>query len=230
MNWLARTLTSSIGRKMLVAVTGLALLGFVIVHMLGNLQVFAGPEALNAYAAKLQHLGALLWVLRGGLLLLALVHIVLAIWIALENRAARPEGYARPGRVQSKVSTRSMTITGLMLLLFVLYHLAHFTWGLTDPEHFHLTDAAGRHDVYAMVVGGFQQPVVTILYVAAMGLLCLHLSHGIASLFQSLGFNHPRYEPALRRTGTVLAWILFLGNASMPLAVLAGLVGVPAGA
>jgi succinate dehydrogenase / fumarate reductase cytochrome b subunit len=192
--------------------------------MLGNLQVFAGREALNSYAEKLQHLGPLLWVARGGLLLIVLVHIVLAVRLALENRAARPERYAHPGRLQSTPSARSMVITGLIILLFVAYHLAHFTLGLTNPDQYAVVDAAGRHDVYGMVVAGFSMPLVTGLYVAAMALLCLHLSHGFQSIFQTWGVSNPKAVPAIRRTSIALAWIIFVGNASMPLAVLAGLV------
>jgi succinate dehydrogenase / fumarate reductase cytochrome b subunit len=234
MNWLARTLGSSVGRKMIVALTGLALLGFVIAHMLGNLQVFLGPEALNAYAANLKSLGPVLWLMRGGLVVVFVMHVGLALRLAAENRAARPERYAHPGRVQSTSGARTMIVTGLMVLLFILYHLAHFTWGLTDPANFNIAEAlqtptgpVNRHDVYSMVVLGFRQPLVSGLYLAAMACLALHLSHGVQSVFQSLGLNHPKYETCIRRLGIGLAWIIFLGNASMPVAVMAGLVDLP---
>jgi succinate dehydrogenase / fumarate reductase cytochrome b subunit len=237
MNWLARTLGSSVGRKMLVALTGLGLLGFVITHMLGNLQLFLGPEALNSYAKGLKDLGGLLWVARGGLIAMFVLHVGLALKLAAENRAARPARYEHPGRVQSTPAARSMVLTGVMVLLFVLYHLAHFTWGITSPEQFTMVEAimtptgpVNRHDVYTMVVLGFQQPIVSGLYIAAMALLCVHLSHGVQSVFQSLGLNHPKYEPTIRKLGLGLAWIVFLGNTSMPVAVLAGLVDLPAGA
>jgi succinate dehydrogenase / fumarate reductase cytochrome b subunit len=231
MNWLARFVGSSVGRKALVAVTGLGLLGFVIAHMLGNLQLFLGREALNAYAAQLKDLGGLLWLARGGLLLMFVVHVALALKLAAESKAARPVKYARPvGRVQANPATRMMVLTGSMVLLFVLYHLAHFTLGVAHPEHHGVPlDAAGRHDVYAMVVAGFSQPLVSGLYIAAMALLGVHLHHGIASVFQSLGLNNSAYAPLLERLGRSLAWILFLGNASMPIAVLTGLVGGQAG-
>lgn len=225
MSWLVRGLTITIGRKMIVAITGAGLLVFVVVHMLGNLQVFLGRETYNDYAATLKDMGALLWVARGGLVLFAVVHVVTALQLARKNVAARPERYAVTGRIQASPASRSMTLTGVMILLFVLYHLAHFTLGFTNPEHFALADEAGRHDVYAMFVLGFRLPVVTVLYVAAMALLALHLSHGFQSTFQTLGFHNPRYVPALRRTSVALAWAIFVGNAIMPLAVLAGLVG-----
>jgi len=237
MNWMARTLGSSVGRKMLVALTGLGLLGFVITHMLGNLQLFLGPEALNSYAKSLKDLGGLLWVARGGLIVMFVVHVGLALKLAAENRAARPDRYEVPGRVQSTLGARSMVLTGLMILLVVLYHLAHFTWGITNPEHTTYVEAVmtptgpvNRHDVYTMVVLGFQQPLIAGLYIAAMALLCVHLSHGVQSVFQSLGLNHPKYEPTLHKLGLGLAWIIFIGNTSMPVAVLAGLVDLPAGA
>ncbi len=234
MNWLTRTLGSSVGRKMLVALTGLALVGFVITHMLGNLQVFAGREALNAYAANIKSLGPLLWAMRAGLLLAFVTHVGLALKLAAENRAARPERYAHNAHVQSTSGARSMVITGLMVLLFILYHLAHFTFGLTDPGSFNADEAimtaagpVNRHDVYYMVVTGFQQPLVTILYIAAMVCLALHMSHGVQSVFQSLGLNHPKHEPLIRKLAVGLAWVIFLGNAAMPVAVLAGLVDLP---
>ncbi len=234
MNWLARLLGSSVGRKMLVALTGLALVGFVIAHMLGNLQVFLGPDALNSYAAKLKSLGALLWVMRGGLLAVFVVHVGLALKLAAENKAARPAAYARPGRVQSTLGARSMVLTGLMVLLFVLYHLAHFTFGWTHPEHATATEAVqtltgpvNRHDVYYMVVMGFRQPLVSGLYIAAMALLALHMSHGVQSVFQSLGLNNRKYEDPIRKLAIGLAWVIFLGNSSMPVAVMAGLVDLP---
>jgi len=237
MSSLAVSLQSSIGRKILVAATGLALLGFVIAHMLGNLQIFLGPDALNGYARSLKDLGPLLWVMRLGLLVVFVVHAVLAVRIAAENRAARPRRYVHAGRIQATTASRTMVVTGLMILLFVLYHLAHFTLGLTHPEHFaqeEIVPALGgevaRHDVYSMVVLGFQSPLVSGLYIAAMALLALHLSHAVASVFQTLGWNHPRRETLVRRAGAGLAWLIFLGNTSIPVAVLTGLVDLPTGA
>jgi len=234
MNGLARTLRSSIGRKFVVAITGVALLGFVLVHMLGNLQLFLGPEVLNAYAAQLKSLGGLLWVARGGLAAMFLLHVVFALRLAAENRAARPQRYVHGGRVQSSAGARTMVATGLMVLLFVLYHLAHFTLGLTHPTHFgHVQMVAGprgpetRHDVYSMVVLGFQQPLVAGLYIAAMALLALHLSHGVQSVVQTLGVQSAQGVKRTRRLSLALAWVVFLGNTSMPIAVLAGLVPLP---
>lgn len=230
--FLAPLARSSVGRKALVALTGLGLLGFVIAHMLGNLQVFAGPEALNAYAAQLKGLGPLLWVMRGGLLAVFAVHVVLALKLAGESKAARPQPYARDvGNVQAGKATKTMVLTGCTIAAFVLYHLAHFTWGVVHPGHHGVPlDEQGRHDVYAMVVTGFQEPLVSGLYLVAMALLAVHLFHGVSSTLQTLGLNSPRHRPLIDRIGRGLALVIFLGNASMPLAILLGLIGLPEGA
>lgn len=231
MNRLVAAAKSSLGRKMVVALTGLALLGFVIAHMLGNLQVFLGREALNAYAAGLKDLGPLLWLARGGLLVVFVVHVALALGLAAENRAARPQAYARPvGRVQAGAASRTMVASGTLVLAFVAYHLAHFTFGAAHPAHYGVgADAAGRHDVYGMVVAGFREPLVSGLYLLAMALLAFHLRHGIASTVRTLGLENPRWTPAVERAGQALAWMLFLGNASIPVAIVTGLVGAPGG-
>lgn len=232
MNRLAAATCSSLGRKMLVAITGLMLLGFVVAHLLGNLQLFLGPEALNSYAAKLKGLGPGLWVMRLGLLAVFGLHVALALKLAAENRTARGQAYVGAvGRVQTTAAMRTMVLTGAMVLAFVAYHLAHFTLGVVHPEHHGVpADPAGRADVYAMVVAGFRQPLVSTLYLIAMALLALHLHHGVASTLRTLGFENPRYAALLRKAGAGLAWTIFLGNASMPLAVLTGLVGASAGA
>jgi succinate dehydrogenase / fumarate reductase, cytochrome b subunit len=229
MNWLLRSLRTSIGRKLLVALTGVALLGFVVAHLLGNLQVFAGPEQLNAYAEGLRDLGPLLWAARLLLIATAVAHVVLTLQIAAENRAARPEGYAATAHVESTASARSMTLTGLMILAFVLYHLAHFTWGLAHPEYGGRLDAQGRLDVYTMVVASFRQWPIVALYVVAMVLLGLHLRHGVSSIFQTFGWNHPRYNVLLRRAGPVVAGLIVAGNIAIPLACLLGFVDLPPG-
>jgi succinate dehydrogenase / fumarate reductase cytochrome b subunit len=230
MGWVGRTLGSSIGMKWMMAVSGLALVGFVIVHMLGNLQVFLGPEALNHYAVALREMPfQLLWILRIGLVVAFVVHVFSAVRLTDLNRAARPEAYAVKKAVASTYASRTMMMGGLILLAFIIYHLAHFTFGVTNPDHFALHDAQGRHDVYRMVVLGFRNPIVTGAYVLAMVPLAMHLSHGASSLFQSLGISHPKYDGFLRGIGPFLGTVLFVGNVSMPLAVLAGLVRLGGG-
>lgn len=220
---------SSIGAKALIGVTGLGLSLFVIVHMLGNLQIYVGPEALNDYARKLKQMPMLLWTARLALLSLFLTHVSLALWLRQRNRAARPAQYVNSATVQASTASRTMIWSGLVILSFLVYHLLHFTLGLTHPEHHHLTDAQGRHDVYAMVVLGFQQPVVAIAYVVAMLLLAVHLSHGISSAFQSLGLNSPRGTATLRRASLIVALVVAAGNISIPVAVLLGLIRLPGG-
>jgi succinate dehydrogenase / fumarate reductase, cytochrome b subunit len=157
------------------------------------------------------------------------VHVGLALQIAAENRAARPERYAVAGRVQSTASARSMVLTGLMIAAFVIYHLAHFTWGLAHPEFSGRLDAHGRPDVYSMVVASFQQWPIALLYGVAMVLLGLHLSHGATSIFQTFGWNHPKYNRAFAAFGPVVAIAIVAGNVAIPLACLLGLVKLPAG-
>ena len=229
MNWLVRGFRSTVGTKMLVAVSGLLLLGFVLAHMAGNLQVFAGQEQLNAYAKKLKGLGPVLWLMRGGLLAILLLHVGSVIRLNKLNQRARPVAYVQRRPLVSTPASRTMLISGGAILLFVVYHLLHFTLGATNPDHFALKDAAGRHDVYSMVVLGFQQMHITAIYVAAMVLLGLHLSHGVASLFQTLGWNQPKYRKFTRLTGLGLTGLIVVGNSVMPLACLFGIVKLPAG-
>ncbi len=225
MNWFGRYLKSSVGAKHVMAVTGLLLVGFVLQHMVGNLQVFAGQEAINAYAAGLKKLGPLLWVARIGLIVIFLVHIASALRLVSLNRAARPVAYKMVKSERSSFASRAMAMSGLILLAFLAFHLLHFTLGGGPLKtQFNLIDAYGRHDVYNMVVLGFQKPAVAISYVVAMLLLCLHLSHGVTSLFQSLGLNHPKYNGIFNLAGPVIATLVLVGNCSMPIAVLAGLV------
>ena len=229
MGWVVKFAKSSIGAKILMALTGMALFGFVIAHLLGNLQVFLGQDQYNAYAAALKGLPELLWPARLGLLAAVLLHIVSGLRLAALNQAARPVGYAQKRYTKASFTSRNMTVSGLLLLSFIVYHLLHFTFGLTHPEAAHLTDAKGRHDVYSMFIMGFQNVYVSIAYIVAMVCLGLHLEHGASSMFQSLGLNHPRYNPLLQMIGPVFAVIIVLGNISMPIAVLLGILGLPAG-
>jgi len=229
MTWLLSSLTTTIGRKTLVALTGLALIGFVLVHMAGNLQVFLGQDALNAYAKGLHDLGGLLWAARIGLLAVALLHVGLALKLAAENRAARGGRYAVSAHIQSGPGARSMVLTGLLIAAFVLYHLAHFTWQTVHPEYAGRIDGLGRPDVYSMVVGSFGDPLIAGLYVVAMALLGLHLSHGAASITRTLGLESRANGPLFAKLGLGLALLVVVGNCVMPLAVQLGLIGLPPG-
>ena len=224
---LVRLFSTSIGQKLVVALTGVMLLGFLFVHMLGNMAVFQGPDALNAYAAWLQGHPAL-WTMRLGLIAIFVTHIVLTLRLAVENRRARRVRYRRAPVRRVSFSSRYMVLTGLMLVAFVVYHLLHFTFGVVQPENAHLVDAAERHDVYSMVVLGFQNPLVTASYVVAMLLLGLHLTHGAASIFQTFGLNHESYDVVIRYGTWGLIGLLVAGNCSIPLFILGGAV-TPAG-
>ncbi len=216
---------SSIGKKIIVALTGLLLIGFIIGHLLGNLQIFFGPEYINSYAEKLRSLGVLLWVIRGFLLLTVLLHIFFTISLAIDNRRARPQAYQKKKHVKATFASRSMALSGLVLLAFIIFHLAHFTVRVTDPRFQLLkADPLNQYDVYSMMVYGFQNPIVSGFYILAMFLLALHLSHGTSSFFQSLGLNDKKLTPRLAMLGRVFAVLIFVGYVSIPIAVLIGLI------
>lgn len=216
--------TSSIGRKVVVAVTGVLLVLFVVVHLLGNLQLFAGAEKFNAYAAFLQSIGPGLWVARIGLVLIFVTHIVNAIQLSRANRAARPEGYVYDSVVQASAASRSMAHTGILVLVFVIVHLLHFTLGVLQPEYYGFIDDQGRHDVYRMVVSGFQVPAFSLTYLFLMTVLGVHLSHGISSVAQTVGLSTSRNRKKIELIGASVAWLIALGYISLPVSVLAGII------
>jgi succinate dehydrogenase / fumarate reductase cytochrome b subunit len=223
-NQSASFFTSSIGRKWVVALTGLALFGFVVGHLVGNLQIFIGPESINRYGAFLQGLGELLWLVRIGLLAMLVLHIVFTIKLRLESRAARPERYAVTKRLATSFAARMMMWSGLMVLCFIIFHLLHFTAQTVDPSYKEFHDSLGRHDVYHMMIVGFSSKAASAFYLVGVGLLAMHLNHGIQSLFQTLGWNSGKVRPLWEKGGQAFAWLIFLGYASIPVAVLAGLI------
>ena len=210
---------------MIVAVTGVILILFVIGHLLGNLQIFLGPAWINGYAEHLRDLGPLLWIIRALLLIDVLVHIYYTIRLAIENRAARPESYRRKDTVKATFASRHMVMSGVIVLVFIIFHLLQFTFRVTDPRFPSLPmDPLGHYDVYSMMVLSFMSPIVSCFYIFAMFLLCLHLSHGASSFFQSLGLNDRKLAPKLALAGRVFAWVLFVGYSSIPAAVVLGWV------
>lgn len=225
---IARVLGSSLGKKYVMALTGAALVGFLFIHMFGNWQLFAGRERLNHYAATLKAMPPLLWGARVGLLALIGLHLWAAISLTLAGRAAKPVRYQVSNPNAASYASRTMIWSGLIVLSFVIYHLLQFTLGVTDPALYALRetlpDGLQRHDVYGMVVAGFQNPWVSGFYILAMGLLCLHLAHGVSALVQSLGWRSSGNRTAVDRLARLIAAVLFAGNAAMPLAVLLGLV------
>ncbi len=219
---------ASIGKKAIMAVSGLVLVLFVIGHLMGNLLVFFGPEALNGYALKLRHLGPGLWIARGFLLTALIAHVWVSIHLSRENRKARPVGYRVYRTIETDYATRTMFLSGFLVLAYIIYHLLHFTFGVTNPGVAHLTDSLGHHDVYSMVVRSFQNPLISVGYIVGMALLWSHLNHGVASAFQSLGLNTGRTIPFIGRIGKTISILLFLGYCAIPIAVLFGLIR-PAG-
>ncbi|MGO8970121.1 MAG: succinate dehydrogenase cytochrome b subunit [Myxococcaceae bacterium] len=212
-------LTGTVGKKVVMAVTGLILFGFVIVHMLGNLQLYAGPEALNAYSVFLHTFlhGAGIWIARAVLLTSVLLHLWAMTSLTLVNRRARQVGYRQWKARESTYASRTMRWSGVFLLAFILYHLLHFTTGDVHPDFI-------PGDVYHNVVTGFQVVPVAVVYILATLILALHLFHGSWSMLQTLGLNHPRYNRLRNVVCVGLAALVVLGNLSFPVAVLAGWV------
>ncbi|HSH77516.1 MAG TPA: succinate dehydrogenase cytochrome b subunit [Herpetosiphonaceae bacterium] len=213
---------SSIGKKVVMALTGFVLVGFVIAHMVGNLKAFQGPEKLNAYGVFLRDVGGpifgheqLLWIVRLVLLASVVLHIVAAVQLARGELAARPVRYAYHKKVQATYASRTMRWGGMIILLFVIYHLLHFTVGSAHPSF-------RSGDIYHNLVSGFQVWYVSAFYIAAMIALGLHLYHGVWSMFHTLGLNNRTYNRLLRGTAAVVAGAVALGNISIPVAVLVG--------
>ncbi|MGE3174441.1 MAG: succinate dehydrogenase cytochrome b subunit [Planctomycetota bacterium] len=226
MSWVLDYWRSSIGGKVTMAVTGGLLFVFVLAHLAGNLLLFGGPQAIAEYAAFLHGKPAMLWVGRLGLLAALALHVATGLRLARANRAARPVPYAIDDTVQATFASRSMVFTGLTILVYLVYHLLHFTLGAVHGADFALRGQGhGGHDVYAMVTASFGHPAIAIVYAAAQIVLFLHLRHGIQSLAQTLGFHHGRWTPLIRTLGTVVAGAIAGGNALLALSVQLGLVG-----
>ncbi len=210
-----------------MAVTGLFLFGFVVMHMLGNLQIFLGQEALNRYAEALEDLPELLWPARVFLLASLMLHVWSASLLAIENRRARPTTYVTKSYVRASYASRTMMMSGLIVFFFIIYHLLHFTFGVIEPQYAHLVDSKGRDDVFSMVVLGFRHRSVSLTYITAMAVLGLHLSHGVSSLFQSLGLSDERRQPFFDGLARAAAFLIFIGNSSIPVSILTGLIHLP---
>jgi succinate dehydrogenase / fumarate reductase cytochrome b subunit len=213
-------LDTTVGKKAALAVSGLVLFGFVFGHMLGNLQVFLGPEVFNGYAEMLKGNAVLLWGVRSTLTLALVVHIAMMIQLYSRSLAARPVGYRVQKSVASTYASLTMKYTGPLLLAYIVFHILHFTYpglALGDYEH-------SPTDAYANFVSGFQIPWVTLVYVVANLFLFMHLYHGSWSLLQSLGLSHPRYNTLRARIAQGVAMIITVGNVAMPLCVLFGVI------
>jgi len=221
MNLLTAIFGTSIGKKVLMALTGIILVGFVFGHLVGNLQIFGPPEKINHYAHLLESLGNGLWVVRGVLLVSVLLHIWSATVLTVENMRARPDNYEARKTIQASYASRTMRWSGVIVFAFILYHLAHFTVRVIHPEFnawtVQLDDGTVVRDVYRMIVAGFSNPLVSGFYILSIALLSLHLSHGISSLFQSLGLRTEGWGGFLDKLAVLLSWGYFLGNAAIPL-------------
>ncbi len=215
---------SSVGRKMIVAVSGQFMVLFIIVHVLGNSTVYFG--GLNAYAEKLHSLSLLVWKTRILMSIILVVHIFFSIQVTLENWRSKPGSYAVTKNIRSTFSSRNMIWTGAVIGTFLVFHLLHFTFQVINPSFAASAnmDAMGRPDVTLMVVSGFQHFLASFIYIASMVALLLHLFHGIQSSFQSLGINNERSMPFITKTGSVAAIILFLGYIAIPVIILLGLL------
>ena len=207
MNWYLFILGSSVGKKMLMAVTGMGLIGFLSVHLLGNAMAFAGAEAFNGYAAKLHSLQPYLSVFNIGLAALGLVHIVIGTILFFENLKARPtkyKVYQNPGG--RTIGSNTMPYTGVLILLFVILHLFKFTF--VDKS---------ETPIYQLMAATFTNPFWVIFYVAAMVIVAVHMSHGFWSLFQTFGINHPRYMPLIMKVGLVVTFAFGIGFGILPI-------------
>jgi succinate dehydrogenase / fumarate reductase, cytochrome b subunit len=233
MNITKNVFRSSLGKKYIMSVTGFILFLFVIGHLAGNLQIFIGREAINRYGNFLQTNPELIWPARLVLLLMVGLHIWSATKLTLENKAARPVGYQVYQPVGSTFASRTMFVGGSIVLVFIIYHLLHFTAQLQYINLTHKSFATfmeplpgqvpnERHDIYKMMVVGFSNPWVSGFYILGLALLCLHLSHGASSMFQSLGWKNDAYRPFLDRAAQVVAVLIFLGYTSIPVAILCG--------
>jgi succinate dehydrogenase / fumarate reductase, cytochrome b subunit len=214
-----------IGKKVVMAATGLILFGYVVGHLLGNLQIYAGPEQINRYAAFLHSPAnrSLLWGVRFLLTACVVLHIVASVQLWLQKRAARPVAYYKKDDVPASYAARTMMWSGPIIAAFVVFHILHLTAGAVPGLPVREV-VENEPDVRANVIAGFGNPLVSGFYILAIVLLCTHLYHGLWSMFQSVGLNHPRYTPAFKRFAKIAAILIAIGNISIPVSVMAGLI------
>lgn len=216
-----------VGRKVVMSMSGMAMIVYIVLHLLGNTSLFSGQDSINSYAKMLHSIGPFIWTIRIVMILALALHIFFGIQLSLENRAAKPDAYGKTGYLSATRAGRSMVWTGLLIALYLAYHLLHFTFQSFYAEYSAGSnfDGAGRPDVFMMLVQNFRHGLIAACYIAAMAAVSLHLSHGIQSLCQTLGLNNEGTLPAVIKIGTVTAVVLFLGYISIPVSIFAGLVG-----
>ena len=218
-----------IGKKVVMAITGVILFGYVVAHLLGNLQIYGNPDQINIYAAFLHNPAnaGLLWGARTALLLAVVLHIVASVQLWKLKRDARPISYVKKEDPAATYASRTMMWSGPIVAAFVIFHVLHLTAGAVVPLR---EVGPNAPDVRANVIAGFNNPAISAFYILAMILLCMHLYHGLWSMFQSLGLSHPVYTPWLKFGAKVVAILIAIGNVSIPVAVLAGFIKPVAGA
>jgi succinate dehydrogenase / fumarate reductase cytochrome b subunit len=216
-----------IGKKAVMAVTGLVLFGYVVAHLLGNLQIYGARDMINNYAAVLHNpkLAGALWTARAILILCVVLHITAATQLTLQNRAARPVSYYKKADVPSSYAARTMIWSGIIIAAFVVFHILQLTVGaIPGLPAVDVGNNPATPDARANVIAGFQNPAVAGFYILAILLLCTHLYHGIWSMFQSVGLSHPKYTPGLKRGAAIIAILLAIGYISIPVSVMTGLI------
>ena len=216
---------SSVGRKIIMAVTGIVLVAFVCVHLLGNSSIWFGSGAINSYAEHLHSLGPFVWVFRLVMLAAFAIPIIFGIQLTLENKAATPEKNMQVKRLKTGFGAETMIVSGLVLLAFVIYHLLPFTVRVTNPD-IYVPIGNGMVDVYVMVVKGFHHALPVILYLVGMGFLFLHVGHGFQSLFQTLGLSNDKSLPVMGTLSKLLGFVLLVGYIAIPLLIVAGLIKI----
>ncbi len=226
MQRLINFLLSPIGGKIVMALSGAMIILFLMGHVLGNLLIFSSQNSLNTYAYWLQN-SPMLWVFRLTMLLLLMLHSLLAIRLFFQNKSARPVQYAVDSDLQLTLSAKTMIVSGLVIFVFIVFHIIHLTLGWLPSTSFEVPVGEKMIDVYSNVIRGFQQPGITLFYIFSLLVIGLHLHHAFKSLFQTLGFHHQNFHQALDLLAPVVIILLTLAFISIPVAVWFGFLSLP---
>jgi len=217
--------SSSVGKKIIMALSGLSIVMFLIIHLIGNLGIMNGQNAFNDYAEFLHSMPKIVWIARIGLISIFTTHIYLAINLSLSNRLANSQKYKKQVSVKSSPASKTMMFGGITILAFVIYHLLHFTIHVVDPEFTNLVDPKGRPDVYTMVISGFKDNYINLgIYLFSLFFLCLHLSHGIFSAAQTLGITQSVPTKIMQACSNIIPFIIFILYSSIPLGISLGMI------
>jgi succinate dehydrogenase cytochrome b subunit len=219
---------STVGAKIVVAVTGFMFVGFILAHTMGNMLVFLGAEALNDYAQMLQAVPELLWMARIGLIVALVLHVFLTLKLTSLNRAASPQKYAKTVHQKANFASKAMRFGGIAIFFFIFYHLGHFTFGTVNPAEYNVHEVVNgveRHDAYSMLISGFSHWWNVAIYLIATIFLGLHLKHGVQSMVHTLGFNGEKLTEGAEKVGQLIMIVVVLGLGSIPLAIFFGIIG-----